>query len=82
MLRRDKERCGHEHSAVFRISARRYRYCSLKNQVSRSEIQKFVGALQGKKDKKGVFITTSTFTENTKIFVSNIESKIVLIDGN
>lgn len=31
--------------------------------ISRPEIQKFVGALHGKRAKKGVFITTSSFTK-------------------
>lgn len=34
--------------------------------VSRPEIQKFVGALQGKRARKGVFITTSTFTAEAR----------------
>lgn len=52
------------------------------NPVSRPEIQKFVGALQGQKAKKGIFITTSTFTKEAEDYVKNIESKIVLIDGD
>ncbi len=51
------------------------------NQVSRPEIQKFAGALQGKRAKKGIFITTSTFSRNAEEYVSQIDSKIVLIDG-
>lgn len=50
--------------------------------VSRPEIQKFAGALQGKRAKKGVFITTSDFSAGAQEFVSNIDSKIILIDGN
>ncbi len=49
--------------------------------VSRPEIQKFAGALQGKRATKGVFITTSTFTDGAKDFTSNISSKIILLDG-
>ncbi len=49
--------------------------------ISRPEIQKFAGALQGKRARKGVFITTSDFSAGAKEFVSNIESKIILIDG-
>jgi restriction system protein len=49
--------------------------------VGRPEIQKFAGALQGRRAKKGVFITTSGYTNEAKDFVSLIESKIVLIDG-
>lgn len=49
--------------------------------VGRPEIQKFAGALQGRRAKKGVFITTSGYTTEAKEFVSLIDSKIVLIDG-
>ena len=51
------------------------------NSVGRPEIQKFVGALQGKKVKKGIFFTSSTFNLNALDYVNNIESKVVLIDG-
>jgi len=50
--------------------------------VGRPEIQKFIGALSGKKAKKGVFFTTSTFTDEAKNYVSHLEQKVVLIDGN
>ncbi len=49
--------------------------------VSRTEIQKFAGTLQGKQAKKGVFITTGKFTKGAYDFVSKIESRIILIDG-
>lgn len=49
--------------------------------VSRPEIQKFAGALQGQRAKKGIFITTSTFTKGAVEYVSLIDSKIILIDG-
>ena len=51
------------------------------NPVGRPEIQKFAGALQGQRAKKGIFITTSTFSKNAIEYVSVIDSKIVLIDG-
>jgi len=51
------------------------------SQVGRPEIQKFAGALIGKHAKKGVFITTSNFSKEALDFVKNIDSKIVLIDG-
>ena len=52
------------------------------NPISRPEIQKFVGALQGKNAQKGVYITTGKFSAPAKEFVKNLKSKIVLIDGN
>lgn len=51
------------------------------NGVGRPEIQKFAGALQGKRSRKGVFITTSGFSREALEYVSLIESKIILIDG-
>ena len=51
------------------------------NPVSRPEIQKFAGALLGRKAKKGIFITTSEFTKDAREYAEKIESKIVLIDG-
>jgi restriction system protein len=49
--------------------------------VSRPEIQKFVGALAGQRAKKGVFITTSSFSKEAIIYASQMDTKIVLIDG-
>ncbi|MBM4288060.1 MAG: restriction endonuclease [Deltaproteobacteria bacterium] len=49
--------------------------------VSRPEIQRFAGALAGKRAKKGIFITTSSFTKEAVEYVSMIESRIILIDG-
>jgi restriction system protein len=49
--------------------------------VGRPEIQKFAGALQGKRSRKGVFLTTSSFSKEATEFASLIESKIILIDG-
>jgi len=50
--------------------------------VGRPEIQKFVGALQGKKAKKGIFITTTSFSKEASEYASNIDIKVVLIDGS
>jgi len=51
------------------------------SKISRPEIQKFVGALAGKHADKGIFITTSGFTQEAINYVSTIDKKIVLIDG-
>lgn len=50
--------------------------------VGRPEIQKFVGALQGQRARKGVFITTSGFTADAVDYVSRVDTKVVLIDGS
>ena len=47
--------------------------------VGRPDIQKFVGALQGQKARKGVFITTSSFTNEAKTYAA--DTGVVLIDG-
>ncbi len=52
-----------------------------KKPISRPEIQKFVGALQGHHASKGVFITTARFSQSAKDYVKNLTCKVVLIDG-
>jgi restriction system protein len=52
------------------------------NPVSRPDLMQFAGALQAQKAAKGVFITTSRFTNDARGYVSQIGSKIVLIDGD
>lgn len=50
--------------------------------VGRPEIHKFVGALKGQGANKGIFITTSSFSNEAVEYVNKIDSpKIVLIDG-
>lgn len=49
--------------------------------VGRPEIQKFVGALHGKRAKKGVFISTGSFSVDAVAYVEHIDPKVVLIDG-
>ncbi len=61
---------------VIYVQAKRW-----ENVVSRPEIQKFAGALQGQRAKKGIFITTSYFTKEAREYASLIDTKIILIDG-
>lgn len=49
--------------------------------VGRPEVQKFAGALQGQRAKKGVMITTSTFSPDARAYAAQIDSMIALIDG-
>ena len=52
------------------------------NVVGRPDIQQFVGALAGQRARKGVFITTSRFTQEAREYAStNTQYKVVLIDG-
>jgi restriction system protein len=61
---------------VIYIQAKRW-----KDTISRPEIQKFAGALQGQRAKKGIFITTSGFSKEAREFTQKIDIKIILIDG-
>jgi len=49
--------------------------------VGRPDIQAFAGALDMHRAKKGVFITTSSFSKEAQEFVGMIEKRIVLVDG-
>lgn len=60
------------------IQAKRYK---LDNTVGKPQIQQFSGALDEQKATKGVFITTSTYSKEAKLYVQNLNKKIVLIDG-
>jgi restriction system protein len=51
------------------------------NSVGRPEVQRFSGALQEQRARKGVFITTSSFSREAREFVSKVDARIVLIDG-
>jgi restriction system protein len=44
-------------------------------------VQAFAGSLQGHRARKGVFITTSRFSQDAWTYVDRIETRIVLIDG-
>ncbi|HUQ94352.1 MAG TPA: restriction endonuclease [Bryobacteraceae bacterium] len=49
--------------------------------VGRPVVQSFAGSLEGHRARKGVMITTSTFSQDARDYVQRIEKKIVLIDG-
>jgi restriction system protein len=61
---------------VIYIQAKRW-----EGNVGRPEIQKFAGALQGVRAKKGIFITSSAFSNEATRYAENIENKIILLDG-
>lgn len=60
------------------IQAKRYADTNI---VGRPQIQQFVGAIDGQKANKGVFITTSSFSREAQEFAQKASKKIVLIDG-
>ncbi|WP_227254675.1 restriction endonuclease [Frigoriglobus tundricola] len=49
--------------------------------VGRPEVQAFAGSMEGFRARKGVMLTTSTFSREAAEYVQRIERKIVLIDG-
>lgn len=61
---------------IIYLQAKRY-----EGTVGRPDVQKFAGALQGQRAKKGIFITTSAFSKEAKDFAAKIDTKIILIDG-
>jgi restriction system protein len=69
----DEDRLGLD---VIYVQAKRW-----ENTVGRPDIQKFAGALQGQRARKGIFITTSAFSREAEEYAQRIDSRIVLIDG-
>ena len=61
---------------VIYIQAKRWQ-----NTVGRPEVQRFAGALQGQRARKGIMLTTSSFSPEAREYVNQIDLKIVLIDG-
>ncbi len=49
--------------------------------VGRPVVQAFAGSLEGVRARKGVLITTSSFSQDALDYVQKIEKRIVLIDG-
>lgn len=52
-----------------------------KDVVGRPEIQKFFGALHGRRATKGVFITTSAFSKEAIEYADNVIPRVILVDG-
>ena len=50
--------------------------------VGRPTVQAFAGSLEGHRARKGVLITTSQFSPDALDYVTRIEKRIVLIDGD
>lgn len=60
------------------VQAKRY---TQDNTVGRPEIQAFVGALHGVGAARGVFITTSQFSQGARDYAGSIATRVILIDG-
>ncbi len=60
------------------IQAKRY---AVDRPIDRPRIHEFAGALLGKQGDRGVFITTSSFTQGARAEADRINARIELIDG-
>lgn len=60
------------------VQAKRY---AAGNSVGRPEVQAFVGSLVGLGATKGVFVTTSTFSQQARDFVKHLTQRVILLDG-
>lgn len=52
-----------------------------KANIGRPEVQSFVGALSGRHATKGIFISTSSFTNDAREYVKSLRERVILIDG-
>lgn len=59
------------------IQAKRWRDAT----VGSVEVQGFVGALAGRKARRGVFITTSKFSREAISYAASLENTVILVDG-
>jgi restriction system protein len=61
------------------VQAKRY---AADNTIGRPHLQQFVGALAGKSASRGVFITTSSFSKEARLFAHGLQNqKVILLDG-
>ena len=64
-----------------RVYVQAKRYASATS-VGRPEVQGFVGSLVGLSATKGVFVTTSVFSQQATEFVRHLAQRVILIDGH
>ncbi|MEQ1403596.1 restriction endonuclease [Neorhizobium sp. Rsf11] len=61
------------------VQAKRY---APGNPVGRPDVNGFVGSLVGLGATKGVFVTTSTFSQPARDYVKHLAQRVILIDGH
>lgn len=71
----DEDRLGLD--AIY-IQAKRWK---AEHSVGSPDVQGFIGSLVGKKASKGVFITTSTFSQAAMKYLDSVAHRVVPIDG-
>jgi restriction system protein len=60
------------------VQAKRY---APGNPIGRPDVSAFVGSLVGLSASKGVFVTTSTFSQPARDYVRQLAQRVILIDG-
>jgi len=60
------------------VQAKRY---AQDNKVSRPDVQRFIGSLTGEGATKGVFVTTSDFSKDAHDYLTRVQHRVVLING-
>ncbi|WP_348763861.1 restriction endonuclease [Hyphomonas atlantica] len=60
------------------VQAKRY---AVDSTIGRPAIQGFVGSLVGFGASKGVFVTTSSFSQHARDYAAGLQQRIILIDG-
>lgn len=60
------------------VQAKRY---APDNKVSRPDVQRFIGSLTGEGATKGVFVTTSDFSKDAHDYLTRVQHRVVLING-
>ncbi|MGO6702246.1 restriction endonuclease [Rhizobium ruizarguesonis] len=60
------------------VQAKRY---APENRVSRPDVQRFIGSLTGEGATKGVFVTTSDFSKEAHEYLTRVQHRVVLING-
>lgn len=60
------------------VQAKRY---APDNKVSRPDVQRFIGSLTGEGANKGVFVTTSDFSKDAQDYLTRVQHRVVLING-
>lgn len=60
------------------LQAKRYK---LDSKIASAEIQKFYGALKGRKASKGIFLTTSSYQASAREYARDVSDTLILLDG-
>jgi restriction system protein len=71
--------CGEDRLGLDRVYVQAKRFSE--GTIGRPQVQGFVGSLVGRAATKGVFVTTSTFSQQAIEYAKNLPQRVILIDG-